>query len=161
MNKFGGIWLMTLRRPRILFVDDHEDTRDLVTLLLKSQYDVATASSIQESLKLISSANFNLFIFDSWLLDGSGIDLCKQVREFDQGTPILFYSAAAYETDKNSALEAGAQAYLVKPVEVSDLLDAIGSLMPKRRKIRVRFERERVRGTSTLSNCSAGQTTLV
>lgn len=132
---------MTLRKPKILFVEDHDDTRDLIALLLESHYDVATASSVQDSLKLIRSCNFSLFIFDSWLLDGSGIDLCKQVREFDPCTPILFYSAAAYEIDKTLALEAGAQAYLVKPVEVSDLLHAIRNLMRNRGNSRVRIER--------------------
>ena len=137
---------MTLRKPRILFVEDHDDTRDLITLLLKYQYDVSTASTLQDALNLIRSCNFNLFIFDSWLLDGSGIDLCKRVREFDQFTPILFYSAAAYESDKNLALDSGAQAYLVKPVEVADLLKTIKSLIPERRKIGRRAERsERVR----------------
>src|ERR1044072_7706593 len=101
---------MTLRKPKILVVEDHDDTRDLITLLLEPYYDVITSSSVAESLKLITSDNFNLFIFDSWLLDGSGIDLCEKVREFDLCTPILFYSAAAYEADKNLALNAGAQA---------------------------------------------------
>jgi len=137
---------MTLRKPRILFVEDHDDTRDLITLLLKYQYDVSTATTLHDALNLIRSGNFNLFIFDSWLLDGSGIDLCKRVREFDQCTPILFYSAAAYESDKNLALNSGAQAYLVKPVEIADLLKTIKSLIPERRKIGRKAERsERVR----------------
>ncbi|HSE20059.1 MAG TPA: response regulator [Pyrinomonadaceae bacterium] len=137
---------MTLRKPRILFVEDHDDTRDLITLLLKYQYDVSTANTLHDALNLIRSGNFNLFIFDSWLLDGSGIDLCKRVREFDHRTPILFYSAAAYESDKNLALNAGAQAYLVKPVDVADLLKTIKSLIPERRKIGRRAQRsERVR----------------
>ena len=127
---------MTLRKPRILFVEDHDDTRDLIALLLDHQYDVSTASTLHDALNLIRSGHFNLFIFDSWLLDGSGVDLCKRVREFDQSTPILFYSAAAYESDKNLALNAGAQAYLVKPVDVADLLKTIKSLIPESRKIR-------------------------
>ena len=126
---------MPLVKPIILFVEDHDDTRDLIALILRmSHYDVATASTLEDGLKLARSGNYNLFIFDSWLLDGSGVDLCKQVREFDHCTPILFYSAAAYETDKDLALEAGAQAYLVKPVEVSDLLKTINTLMPKKER---------------------------
>ena len=154
---------MTLFKPRILFVDDHDDTRALIALLLEqSHYDVTTASSFADSLKLIRSGSFNLYIFDSWLPDGSGIDLCKQVREFDHGTPILFYSAAAYESDKDLAFKAGAQAYLVKPVEVSDLLKMIRSQIPKRRKIRVGFERrQKGRARSTSSISSGGQTTLL
>jgi two-component system OmpR family response regulator len=140
---------MSLRQPRILFVEDHEDTRDLISLVLQqSHYEVATAATLDDSLKLARSGSFNLFIFDSWLPDGSGIDLCKQVREFDHCTPILFYSGAAYETDRKLALSSGAQAYLVKPIETSELLQAIKSLMIK--------EREPLKGLSEVKESKTG-----
>jgi DNA-binding response OmpR family regulator len=121
---------MTPRKPRILFVEDHDDTRDLISLVLQqSDYEVAAAATIRDTLKLARGGNFNLFIFDSWLADGSGIDLCKQVREFDCRTPILFYSGVAHEKDIRSALNAGAQGYLVKPVEVPKLLQAVADLL--------------------------------
>ncbi len=121
---------MSFPTPRILFVDDHEDTRDLISLVLqKSHYEVATAATIDETLKLARSGYFHLFIFDSWLPDGSGVDLCKLVRQFDHCTPILFYSGLATSKDKNLALSSGAQGYLVKPVEVPELLRAIKDLI--------------------------------
>jgi DNA-binding response OmpR family regulator len=121
---------MKFPTPRILFVEDHDDTRELVALILReSQYSVTTAATIDETLKLARRSQFNLFILDSWLLDGSGIDLCKQIRKFDDCTPILFYSGAAYEKDKSLAISSGAQAYLVKPVEVPELLQAVESLI--------------------------------
>ena len=145
---------MSLRKARILFVEDHEDTRDLISFVLQqSNYEVATAATIDDSLQLARSGRFNLFIFDAWLPDGSGIDLCKQVREFDQCTPILFYSGATYETDKELALSSGAQAYLVKPVEISELLQAIKTLMIKERdplRSEVK-ERKQDRITSSIS----------
>lgn len=68
---------------------------------------------------------------DSWLPDGSGLDLCKRIREFDQGTPIVFYSAAAYEADRESALQCGAQAYLVKPSQTTELCSLVSLLIEK------------------------------
>jgi DNA-binding response OmpR family regulator len=59
---------------------------------------------------------------------GSGIGLCRAIREFDPYTPILFYSAAAYERDIQDALRSGAQAYLVKPVKFDDLQQAVAKL---------------------------------
>ena len=44
-------------------------------------------------------------------------DLCKHIRERNNSTPILFYSGMAFEHDKHEALLAGAQRYLVKPVD--------------------------------------------
>jgi DNA-binding response OmpR family regulator len=115
---------------RILIVEDHEDTRELMALVLRDfHYDVATAATIDESLELAKSSQFSLFILDSWLVDGSGIDLCKQIRQFDDCTPILFYSGAAYEKDKHLAMSSGAQGYLIKPAEVPELLAAIKGLI--------------------------------
>ena len=51
----------------------------------------------------------------------SGVGLCQQLREFDEHTPILFYSAAAYDKDIQRALSCGAQGYLVKPADNDDL----------------------------------------
>jgi DNA-binding response OmpR family regulator len=101
----------------------------MALILRDCHYEVATAATIDGALELAKSSQFNLFILDSWLIDGSGIDLCKQIREFDDCTPILFYSGAAYEKDKCLAMSSGAQAYLIKPVEVPELLAAIKGLI--------------------------------
>jgi DNA-binding response OmpR family regulator len=110
-------------------------------------------------LKLARSGRFNLFIFDSWLPDGSGIDLCKKVREFDHCTPILFYSGAAFENDRKLALSSGAQAYLIKPVETSELLQAIKTLMVKE-EIRFGVNRSERKQDRITRSISGGQTNL-
>jgi two-component system, OmpR family, response regulator RegX3 len=104
------------------------------------------------ALHLVQLQEFDLFLLDSWLPDGSGIDLCKGIRQLDSQTPILFYSAAAYEADKAIALGAGAQGYLTKPARLSELCDLVSTLIEnaqtKRNKTRldrlpnVRFSRE-------------------
>jgi|SRR4029450_4948951 DNA-binding response OmpR family regulator len=105
-------------KQKILLVEDHEDTSDLMVLILSQlNYDVATAASISGALGLAESADFDLFVLDSLLPDGTGTDLCKHIRERNDSTPILFYSAMAFEHDKDEALSAGAQRYLVKPVD--------------------------------------------
>lgn len=117
-------------KSRILYVEDHEDTRELVTMVLKdSNYDVTAAQTIEGSLKLAREKRFHLYLLDSWLPDGSGIDLCRQIRAFDKHTPIIFYSAAAYEADRASALNAGAQSYLTKPSSFKDLCDLVARLL--------------------------------
>ena len=59
----------------------------------------------------------------------SGEELTTEIRKFDKNTPILFYSGAAYETDKQKAHDAGAQGYLIKPLGIADLVDEVTRLI--------------------------------
>ena len=121
--------------PRVLYIEDHEDTRELVTLVLEQKdYEVVTGSTIETGVALAGSQQFDLYLLDSWLPDGSGLDLCRQIREFDKATPILFYSAAAYEIDRDHALKCGAQAYLIKPSHPSELSNLVTSLIERHRR---------------------------
>ena len=122
--------MRTQNTPRVLYIEDHEDTRELVTLVLEQRsYEVVTSSTIESGIELARSQEFDLYLLDSWLPDGSGLDLCRQIREFDRVTPIVFYSAAAYEIDKSQALNSGAQAYLIKPSQPSELCNVVTSLI--------------------------------
>ena len=121
--------------PRVLYVEDHEDTRDLVTLVLEQRsIEVVTGTTIASGVALAETQDFDLYLLDSWLPDGSGLDLCKQIRKFDKATPIVFYSAAAYEIDREQALKSGAQAYLVKPSHPSELCSMVSSLINANRR---------------------------
>ena len=119
----------------ILYIEDHADTRELVTFVLTGlSYRVTTSSNIEDALIMARTNHFDLFILDSWLPDGSGIDLCRRLREFNQHTPIMFLSAAAYEGDKRAAINSGAQAYLIKPADLDLLGREVSRLIEVYRK---------------------------
>ena len=100
---------------RILFVDDHEDTRYLITYLLGSWgYEVAAAQSVEEGLGLARTGAFDLYLLDSRFGDGSGTELCEGIREFDKETPIVFYSGD-HPSRLMKALECDAQGFVLKP----------------------------------------------
>jgi DNA-binding response OmpR family regulator len=121
---------------RILYIEDHEDTRELVTLLLaQKSYEVITGSTIESGVALAGTEEFDLYLLDSWLPDGSGLELCLQIREFDKTTPILFYSAAAYASDHDMALKCGAQAYLVKPSQPAELCELVTQLIESSQQV--------------------------
>ena len=121
--------------PRVLYIEDHEDTRELVMLVLEQRcFEIVTGSTIESGIALAVSQQFDLYLLDSWLPDGSGLDLCRRIREFDKATPILFYSAAAYEIDRDLAIRCGAQAYLVKPSQPSELCNLVTSLIESHRR---------------------------
>jgi DNA-binding response OmpR family regulator len=121
---------MQSEKRRILYIEDHEDTRELVTFVLEDRdFEVISDRTIAGALELATMQSFDLFLLDSWLPDGSGVELCRKLREFDVRTPVLFYSAAAYEIDKENAHQAGAQGYLIKPSRFSELSDLISNLI--------------------------------
>jgi two-component system sensor histidine kinase BarA len=116
--------------PQILFIEDHADTRELVAFLLaQNNCNVTLADSNEQALALAQSNRFDLYMLDNWIIGGSGIALCEKLREFDSTTPILFYSGAAYESDKREAIASGAQAYLVKPVDNDVLVEVVFRLI--------------------------------
>ena len=101
--------------PRILFVDDHEDTRYLITHLLGAQgYEVAAAQSVEEGLQLARAGGFDLYLLDSRFADGSGTELCEGIREFDKETPIVFYSGD-HPSRLKKVLDCDAQGFVLKP----------------------------------------------
>ena len=114
----------------ILYVEDDEDTRELVTYLLaRSNYKVVQAEDYHDALLLARANHFDLYLIDNWMSGGSGVDLCKKLREFNPRTPILFYSGGAYERDKQLAFAAGAQGYLVKPVDNDELIEEVSRII--------------------------------
>jgi DNA-binding response OmpR family regulator len=114
-------------RKRILMVEDHEDAWEMVELKLQ-EYKLTFARDFDDGLRLARRRYFDIYILDNWLPSGSGIGLCRLIREFDPHTPILFYSAAAYQRDIEEAMRSGAQACLVKPVNLDDLEQAVAKL---------------------------------
>jgi DNA-binding response OmpR family regulator len=65
--------------------------------------------------------------------DLTGVELTRHIRAFNQTTPILFYSGAARDADRQAALVAGAQGYLTKPVDIDLLLAEVETLIMKKR----------------------------
>lgn len=118
----------------ILYVDDDKDSCELVKAMLHFSdldYKITTAESAKEAIPLMANQSFNLFILDYSLPDISGIELCRYIRKNYPSKPIMFLSAKAYPTDRTTGLEAGANEYLVKPNDLSRLVETIKQLLDK------------------------------
>jgi len=116
-------------KKRILLVDDDEDTRIMMrVLLLEYGYEPIIATSVSDALEYAKSGGLALCILDHWITQSKGTELCQQIRTFDSHTPILFYSGAGYKADITSGLGAGAQAYVVKP-DFEGLMQTINRLV--------------------------------
>ena len=118
-------------RARVLCVDDDEDSREMLCVLLRySGIEVKAVSTGAQALSVIQIEHFDLYLLDAWLPGLDGFELCLRLRRLFPHTPILFFSGAAYETDKQRAIEAGANTYVIKP-DISGLLESVTHFIPQ------------------------------
>jgi DNA-binding response OmpR family regulator len=114
---------------QILCIEANEDCRVMMnTLLGLAGYRVVTAATVRDGLSLARHESFDLIIVDGWLDDGTGVDLCRRVRRFDDKTPILLHSSLARKSDIEEGVKAGAQGYVIKP-HIEELEPAISNLL--------------------------------
>jgi DNA-binding response OmpR family regulator len=116
--------------PHILFADDNSDICELVqTLLQTAGFRVSTSDNAADVLQQVATESFEALILDYWMHEATGIDLCRQIRTFDQSTPILICSGAITQADKEAGVLAGAQGYIGKPFNSADLIGALHWLL--------------------------------
>jgi two-component system OmpR family response regulator len=103
-------------RKRVLCVEDNEDIALLLYATLHARgYDPVVTYTAGGALTLAGREGFDLFILDTRLGEESGVELCRGLRAARPDTPVVFYSAAAFDSDREAALRAGACAYVTKP----------------------------------------------
>jgi len=109
---------MQPNRNRILCVDDHEDSLGMMKVLLELwNYEVALAGTADDGLHMAQSEPFDLYLLDTHLPDESSFELCEQICGVPGHAPVVFISTTPYETDKQRGRQAGAIAYLTKPLD--------------------------------------------
>lgn len=116
----------------VLVVDDAPPIREMVRLALKrAGYVVQEAGSALEAREAISSCTPDLILLD-WMLPGqSGFDFACALRAepAHRNIPIIMLTARGQETDRVTALKAGADDYVSKPFSISELIARIGAVL--------------------------------
>jgi CheY-like chemotaxis protein len=121
---------MSHPRRRVLCAEPHADTCGLIQTLLERQgHEVFTAKSVAECVELVGQHRFDLYVLDDDYIDGTSLELCKRLRALTPATPILFFSARAFERDRERAMSAGAQAYLTKPDDIFEIVQTVNSIL--------------------------------
>ncbi len=107
---------------RVLIVDDEPQIRRfLKPALTAAGYDVLTAETGQEALRLLASAAPDVVVLDLGLPDMDGKDVLREARAFSRA-PIIILSARDREAEKIMALDAGANDYVEKPFGIGELM---------------------------------------
>ena len=130
---------------RILLVEDEPGlSLTLTDLLLSSGYEVETAGDGNTALTKAKSGGFHLLILDVMLPGRSGIEVCRELRQAGSDVAILMLTARTQIVDRVVGLRTGADDYLTKPFDPSELLARVEALLRRVHKenpIRVlRFE---------------------
>jgi signal transduction histidine kinase/ActR/RegA family two-component response regulator len=122
-----------LEALRVLVVEDHEDTRELVAAVLEDHgARVDTAASASEGFEMFRGGAPDIVVADIGLPGEDGYSLIRRIRALAPGdggaVPALALTAYARTEDRSEALAAGFNAHLAKPVDRADLVGAIASL---------------------------------
>lgn len=118
------------RNIKILIIDDHAVTRELIRTILRSAgfVDIAHAENGMEAMRRISQEAFDFIICDWNMPHCTGLDLLKMVRENHRtaSMPFLMLTAEAYRESVKAAIEAGVTDYMSKPFTADTLLAKVG-----------------------------------
>jgi len=112
-------------KPTIVVVDDESQIRKILHITLESNdYKVIEADSAKNGLVQAATAHANLILLDLGLPDMDGLDVLKEIRSFSD-VPVIILSVRNSEEDIVAALDLGADDYLTKPFNTSELLARI------------------------------------
>lgn len=118
---------------RILAVDDEQDIRQLIALILSvAGYEVSQAASGIEALAILDRENFDLVILDIMMPEMDGWEVCRQIRSRERlkDLPVLILTVRSQPLDYVIGLEVvHANEYLTKPFERRELLEAVERLL--------------------------------
>jgi two-component system phosphate regulon response regulator PhoB len=110
---------------KILIIEDEPDIRKTLEYNISREgYHVVSASSLLEAKSQIESDSFSLILLDLMLPDGSGLDLCREIKSDKEksSVPIIILTAKDDEVDKVVGFELGADDYVTKPFSVRELI---------------------------------------
>src|ERR1051325_6566635 len=102
-----------MKKPKILCVQHHQENCQILNhFLSKKSYEIVSAHTFVEGLTKVLAERFDAILLDSRLPDGSGIELCRQIRAVNKQTPFIFYSADVFPYQVEKAIQAGGSLYL-------------------------------------------------
>lgn len=136
----------------ILIVEDNDKLRQLIgTVLTKHGYNPVMAEDGQAALELLDSQYIDLIISDIMMPNVDGYELIERLREAGYNTPVLMVTAKESFKDKQRGYLAGTDDYMVKPIDVNEMILRIGALL---RRAQIANERKLVIGELVLDSDS-------
>jgi two-component system phosphate regulon response regulator OmpR len=124
---------MTATPQRILVVDDDPEIRKLLARYIESQgFRVLLAANCRELHDRLASHHVDLIVLDVMLPDGSGLEVCRDLRAQRSSVPIILLTALKEDVDRIIGLEIGADDYLGKPFNPRELIARVRAVLRRR-----------------------------
>src|SRR5436190_2388978 len=121
-----------MARKSILVVDDEKNQREILETILSGEgYDVTPASSGEAALKFVADRHFDLVLTDLKMTGMSGLDLLKELTDFDKSIIVILLTAHGSVDSAVDAMRLGAFEYLQKPYDKENLLDTVSRALNK------------------------------
>ena len=120
--------------PRsILVVDDNEDIRNLLSLVLQKEgYEVFLAPNGSEALEIVKNNRLDLVLLDVMMPELSGLEVLRSIRENKDNKicsiPVMMITAASTVSDIDAAIEIGASSYIIKPFRNINLIEKVSAI---------------------------------
>lgn len=128
-NKLARRGIVTMKKRRILLVEDEQDIAELVSLHLRDVCDeFVVAVDGYEGMRLATSETWSLVILDLCLPGPDGLEICRAIRRDGAYQPILMLTSKSAELDRVLGLETGADDYLTKPFSVLELVARVRAI---------------------------------
>lgn len=117
---------------KILIVDDHVDIRKLIRMTLEFEaYEIHEAADGEAALRMAQALKPDLVLLDVMMPGGiDGLEVCRRLRAAPEqaNVHVMLLSARGQARDREAGLQAGADAYLIKPFSPLQLIDSIAAL---------------------------------
>ncbi len=124
-----SIGAMVGGRRTVLMVEDERSITDPLSEALEREgFDTSVAGTVADALESARAAEPDLVLLDVTLPDGSGYDVCRELRR-DSEVPIIMLTARGEETDRVVGLELGADDYIVKPFSAREVVARIRAVL--------------------------------
>ena len=121
-----------MSRKSILVVDDEKSQREILEMILSGEgYDVTTASSGEAAMKFVADRHFDLVLTDLKMTGMSGLELLKELTDFDKSIIVILLTAHGSVDSAVDALRLGAFDYLQKPYDAEKLLETVSRALNK------------------------------
>jgi DNA-binding NtrC family response regulator len=116
---------MRTQMDSILVVENKEQVRNLLVDWLNTRYNCMGASSAEEATELLDRHSFQVVVTEIVLPNASGLDLCQLIQRISPKTQVIVISKLSDEQWMEKAARMGASDYIIKPCDISRLLNSI------------------------------------